>query len=113
MSTAKNIRIGLYNDTECEVKVTKIEYQDGDKWKVENCLGLDGHQKLMPHKSIDLKRQNLEGVGDEMTQIRITYKDHVGGSKWGKDKVICSSDFTAFENFGLTVHLSNGHSNTF
>ena len=29
--------------------------------------------------------RDLEGVGNENTQFRVTYQHHIGGTKWGDD----------------------------
>jgi hypothetical protein len=78
LSNMKNVQLCLFNGTDHEIKVTKIEYHDEDKWKTEAWLGLDGHQKLMPKKSVEFKRQDLEGVGGELTMLTALMHEAAG-----------------------------------
>ena len=80
MANCEDFTITLKNSTSGEIKATKFEYKDGSNWRTENMFGLDGHQKIDEGRSISFKR-DLEGVGDESTQFRVTYQHHLGGTK--------------------------------
>ena len=105
MANCENFKIHLQNDTPDEVKVTKIEYKDGSKWKAENMFGLDGHQELERGQCLPFKR-GLESVGNESTQFRVTYQHHIGCTKWGPDKCGVAGAFVARDNEDMRVVLS-------
>jgi hypothetical protein len=105
MATAENFKIILHNSTDAEVKVTKFEYKDGSIWKTENMLGFDGYQKIERYHSIPFVR-NLQGIGDEITHFRVTYKHHLGGTKWGPDICEVTDTFTCHDNDEKTVTLT-------
>lgn len=105
MANCGDFKITLMNGTHGEIKVTKFEYKDGSNWKTENMLGADGHQKIEEDHGFTWTR-DLEGVGNEDTQFRVTYKHHVGGTKWGDDKCMVTSVFRALPNEGRTVTLT-------
>ena len=78
MATASNFRITIHNGTNDEVKATRFEYRDGPAWRTEAMFGLDGHQKIEKGHGVVFTR-DLEGVGGEETQFRVTYQHHAGG----------------------------------
>lgn len=68
-------------------------------------FGVDGFQKLEPGKSEDWTR-DLEQVGGDRTQFRVTYVHHIGGSKWGDDIKAVTGSFTCTEELVKTVTLT-------
>ena len=106
--TCKNVDIKIVNSTGDEIKVKKFEYNDIDKgtWKTETGMfGVDGFDKLEPGKSNSWARSL--GFQDEMsTQFRVTYSHHIGGSKWGADKVYTTGTFTCSDNMPKTLTLT-------
>lgn len=105
MANCQDFTITLHNSTHAEIKVTKFEYKDGSKWKVENMLGVDGHQKIEKDHEIPFTR-DLEGIGSENTQFRVTYQHHVGGTKWSQDFIETTATFKAIDNGRKTVTLT-------
>jgi hypothetical protein len=105
MATASNFSITIHNSTNDEVKATKFEYKDGSTWKTESIFGLDGHQKIEKGHGIVFTR-DLEGVGGEETQFRVTYQHHEGGTVWGNDKSAATGSFTCNDNRSRTVTLT-------
>ena len=58
-------------------------------------------------KSTDFSwTRDLEGVGNENTQFRVTYQHHIGGTKWGDDIRAVTSMFKACDNESRTVTLT-------
>ena len=78
--TCKNVKIKVINARPVQIKVTKIEYYDYDrgKWRSEAFV----NRKISKTKSYTWNR-NLEHVKNDKTKVRITYKDHLGGTRWG------------------------------
>lgn len=105
MATCENFLITLKNSCDGEIKVSKFEYKDGSKWDSENMFGVDGVQKIEKDHAIPFRR-NLGGIGEESTQFRVTYKHHLGGTKWGDDIVETTPAFTAHDNHSKTVVLT-------
>ena len=105
MARAENFTIKLKNSTHGEIKATKFEYLDGSKWKTEHMFGLDGHQKIEKDHTVKFTR-NLGGIGNERTCFRVTYKHHIGGSKWSGNKVETTDEFVAQDNGSRTVVLT-------
>ncbi|MGD1974731.1 MAG: hypothetical protein PVH37_24825 [Desulfobacterales bacterium] len=105
MARCENFKIILVNDTDAEIKVKKFEYEDGSKWKTENMLGLDGHEKIQHGKRKKFTR-NLGGIGNEKTCFRVTYSHHIGGTKWGSNKVETTGMFLAQDNGKKEVFLT-------
>ena len=105
MANCENYKITLMNNTHAEIKVTRFEYKDGSNWKTENMLGLDGHQKIEKEHGFAWTR-DLEGIGNENTQFRVTYQHHVGGTKWGDDIKAVTGVFLARDNESRTVTLT-------
>jgi len=105
MATASNFSITIHNSTADEVKATKFEYKDGSNWKTENMFGVGGNQKIEKDHGVVFNR-NLQGVGGESTQFRVTYEHHVGGSVWGSPKIETTSSFVCNDNGSKTVTLS-------
>lgn len=106
MATAERFQIKIVNETNAEVKVKKFEYRDGSTWKTENMFGVDGHQKLEHDHGLTWTR-NLGGIGDESTQFRVTYAHHIGGTRWGRNRVACTESFVAHDNDKRTVTLTD------
>jgi hypothetical protein len=89
------------------IKATKFEYKDGSKWKTENLLGLDGHQKIEPHDAAGFDR-NLQGIGGERTQFKVTYKSEswlAEGPRWGDEVVETTDTFTCHDHGYYFVEL--------
>ena len=86
MANCENFTIILKNSCDGEIKATKFEYKDGSNWKIENMFGVDGIQKIEQDHQLPFTR-NLGGIGDENTCFRVTYKHHLGGTKWGDEIV--------------------------
>lgn len=105
MAKCEDFRIILKNHADGEVKATKFEYKDGSKWKTENMFGLDGIQKIEKDHQVSFTR-NLGGIGDESTKFRVTYKHHIGGTRWGSKLCEITSAFVAHDNGSKTVTLS-------
>lgn len=106
MANCQDFHITLHNSTDGEIKVTKFEYRDGTNFKTENMFGVDGHQKIEKDHGVVFKR-NLEGIGDETTVFRVTFKHHVGGTLWGDDNVQTTDSFVAHDNGSRTVTLTS------
>jgi hypothetical protein len=106
MANCSNFTITLKNDTNGEIKVTKFEYKDGENWKTENMFGIDGHQKIEQGHSIPFTR-NLGGIGNENTQFKVTYKNHLGGIKWSDAHSQLTESFRAQDNEAKTVSLTH------
>ena len=104
-ANCENYKITVMNSTHGEIKVTKFEYKDGSNWKTEKPFGLDGYQKIEKDHGFTWTR-DLEGIGNENTQFRVTYQHHVGGTKWGDDKCMVTSVFKAEDNESRTVTLT-------
>ena len=105
MANCENFTITLQNSADGEIKVTKFEYKDGSGFKTEHMFGIDGHQKIEKDHSVSFTR-NLEGIGDEGTQFKVTYNHHIGGTKWGADNIQTTETFTAHDNGSRTVTLN-------
>jgi len=107
--TCNDVEIKIVNNTGDEIKVKKFEYHDIDKgmWKTETGIfGVDGFDKLEPRAWHEWTR-NL-GFQDKMnTEFRVTYAHHVGGSKWGSDKVFITSKFLCTDKMKQTLTLTN------
>lgn len=109
-ANCQDFTIWIKNETPTiEIKVTKFEYKDGSNWKTENLFGVDGYERLDTYQSSDFKR-NLQGIGSESTQFRVTYKlddgyTTYGFKKWGDDKIQTISAFTCHDNGTRTVRL--------
>lgn len=106
MANCQDFTVTLKNDTDGQIKATKFEYKDGSKWKTENLFGIDGHQKIDENRSVNFKR-NLQGIGDESTQFKVTYQNHLGGTKWSDDHIETTEVFTAHDNGNKTVTLTH------
>jgi hypothetical protein len=105
--TCKNVKITMSNNTSDEIKLTKLEYKDFDKgkWNTENAFGVDGIQKLEHGVSMNTTR-DLQNVGNDKTELRVTYQHHMGGTKWG-DKITVTGDQFTCKNEGThTVSLT-------
>jgi hypothetical protein len=95
MSAGKNVTLTIINYSDAEVKVSKVEYQDGSDWRPEHCLGFDGIQKIEPHgQSIIFPSRDLEHVGGQETEFQVTYREHAGGTSWGDEMYAWSPRFT-------------------
>jgi len=105
MTTCGNFTINVKNSTDAEIRVTKIEYKDGSNFKTENCLGIDGVEKIEKDHAKGFNR-NLQGIGNESTSIRVTYQHHIGGTTWGDKLVETTDPFTALDNRSKTVTLT-------
>lgn len=105
MTTCGNFTIIVKNSTDAEIKVTKVEYQDGSTFKTENCLGIDGVEKIEKDHAKSFKR-NLQGIGNESTRLRVTYQHHIGGTTWGEKLVAATDQFLAEDNECRTVTLT-------
>jgi hypothetical protein len=105
MANCQDFTIKLQNSTHGEIRTTKFEYKDGSKWKTENMFGLDGYQKIEKDHYVEFKR-DLEGVGGETTQFKVTYKHHIGGTVWSTEKYAYSDTFTAIDNGRKTVVMT-------
>jgi len=106
MATAENFVITIMNECHGEIRATKLEYKDGSTWRREALFGLDGHQKIEEKHGIRFSPQNLSGVGDEQTQLRVTYQHHAGGVVWGPDLVETTDPFVAHDNGRKTIFLT-------
>lgn len=99
----KDVRISVFNDHPVEVKVTKIEYRDYDKenkWRSEALV----NRKIATTKHYQFSR-NLEHVKNDDTKIRITYKEHLGGSRWGKELTVTGSKHECSKGEYNRIHL--------
>lgn len=105
IARCENFMITLQNSCDGEIKATKFEYLDGSNWKTENMFNLDGHQKIEKDHAIPFNRA-LAGIGDESTKFRVTYKHHLGGTKWGPTLVETTDAFVAHDNGSHTVALT-------
>lgn len=105
LANCEEFTVTLQNRAHGEVKVTKFEYKDGSTWKAENMFGLDGHQKIEKDHGFAFKR-DLEGVGNECTQFRVTYQHHIGGTKWGDSRCEVTEVFMAEDKDKKTATLT-------
>jgi len=106
-SSCKDMRILLINnDSAGKVKATKFEYEDGSEWKTENPFGLDGHQRIEPNDAAAFER-NLQGIGGERTQSRVTYQfeSWLEGPRWGDEIVETTGRFTCHDHGSYSVRL--------
>jgi hypothetical protein len=105
--TCKDVKITMSNNTSDEIKLTTLEYHDKDvdKWRTEHPFGVDGFQKLEHDKAMTTTR-DLEHVSNDKTKLRVTYKHHMGGTKWGNDITVTTDEFTCKDNSAHTVALS-------
>lgn len=105
MANCEDFMIELQNSTGVEIKVKKFEYKDGSKFETENMFGLDGYQKIESGQFIRFRR-NLQGIGGESTQFRVTYSHHIGGTSWSSDEIETTDQFIANDNGWKTVTLT-------
>ena len=106
MATAEKFVITIQNQCDGEIRATKLEYKDGPTWRREAVFGLDGHQKIEKDHGIRFSPQNLSGIGDEQTQLRVTYQHRGGGAVWGPDLVETTDPFVAHDNGSKTIVLT-------
>ena len=103
-ASCKGFTITL-DDHTWDVKMTKFEYKDEGKWKTENIFGIIGYRRLYFGTHIDYKR-NLQGIKNEYTQFRVTYKKNIYVSgpsvKWGED-IFTTTDTFVCHDLGRTV----------
>ena len=95
-ATCSRVEITLHNGSADQIKVTKFEYEDAGVWKTDGMFGSEGYQKLDAGMRLTWTR-NLEGVGGESTKFKATYQHHIGGAKWGTDKVVTIGPFTCVD----------------
>ena len=105
MANCQDFKITLKNAAGGEIKATQFQYKDGARWKTENMFGLDGYQKIEKDHQVTFTR-DLEGIGSESTQFRVTYRHHIGGTVWGDEIVETTGSFTAYDNGSKTVTLT-------
>lgn len=99
----KEVRIAVFNDHPVEVKITKIEYRDYDrdnKWRSEAMV----NRKIATTKSYQFVK-NLEHVKNDATKIKITYKEHLGGSRWSIEKTVEGAKHTCSKGEYNRIHL--------
>ena len=88
------------------MKVKKLEYKDGSNWKAETGMfGPGGSQKIEEDHGFTWTR-DLGGIGNEDTQLRVTYSHHVGGTKWGSDISAVTGTFRAQDGESRAVTLT-------
>src|SRR3954462_4459933 len=77
-ANCENFHIRLHNHTNfpVEIKITKFEYWDEDKWKTENVFGPIGYKRLDYWYNVEYER-NLQGIGSEYTYFRVTFKKDI------------------------------------
>ena len=97
----KNVDITVINDRPVEIHVTKLEYYDYDanKWRSEALID----RKIDTGKHYKWTR-DLEHVDNDRTTVRITYKDHEGGGRWGAARTDSLSTSKCKDNANLTIH---------
>ena len=105
--TCNNFTIKMTNRQSNEIKLTKLEYYDYDdhKWRTENVFGVDGEQKVEPNVFFSTKR-DLQHIGGDKTNFRLSYKKHLGGSQWDDPKAITTADFTCSDNGSREIIVS-------
>ena len=106
MGTCEDFVITMKNACDEEIEATKLEYKDGPRWRREVSFGVGRHQKIGKHRQITLAPHALRGVGGEPTQLRVTYKHHLGGSQWGPSLVKTTHPFIARDNGKKTIVLA-------
>ena len=106
MANCKDVYILVQNSADVEVKVTKFEYKDGSNWKTENMFGLDGFQKIEKDQHFIWVR-DLEGIRNESTQFRVTFRRHIGGTAWASEEVVTTATFTCSDNERQFVTLTH------
>lgn len=93
LATCARVEISFHNGSADSIKVTKFEYQDGGAWKSEDMFGGEGHQTFDPGARLTWTR-DLAGVAGASTSFKATYRHHLGGDKWGAEKVVAIGPFT-------------------
>lgn len=93
----KNFDIKISNQTGYTAKVTKVEYYDYDKtkWRSEALT-----QQVLQNNVLWTWNRNLEYVDNDLTRLRITYKEKYGGAfgGWSNDFSTTSGQFTCRDN---------------
>lgn len=108
-ANCQDFNIWLQNEARIEIKAVRFEYKDGSSWKTENIFGVDGYERIDLYNTSFFKR-SLQGIGDESTQFRVTYKLDEGYTswglkKWGADIVETVNTFTCHDNGRFIVRL--------
>lgn len=106
MGTCEDFVITMKNACDDEIEATKLEYKDGPRWRREASLGLGKHRKIERDRQITLEPHALRGVGNEPTQLRVTYHHRLGGSQWGPSLVKTTQPFIARDNGKKTIVLA-------
>jgi hypothetical protein len=105
MANAHDFGIFFQNDSDSEIKVLRVSYRLPDgSWKTEHMLGVDGHQKLDPHKCLG-GRRTLEQVEGEVTEFEVQFNEHLGGAVWGDRYVVYSGEYTVRDSGSITIYL--------
>ena len=106
MGTCEDFVITMKNACDEEIKATKLEYKDGPRWRREASFGLGRHERIGKDRQITLGPHTLRGVGNEPTQLRVTYNHRIGGSHWGPSRVQTTHPFIARDNGKKTIVLT-------
>lgn len=106
MATCEGFVITMKNACDGEIKATKLEYKDGPRWKREATFGLGRHPKIEKDRQITLEPHALRGVGNEPTQLRVTYNHRLAGTQWGPSLVKTTHPFIARDNGKKTIVLT-------
>lgn len=101
----KNFTINITNQSGYQVKVTKVQYRDYDKnkWRKEALT-----QKILQNNVNWPWKRNLEHVDNDLTRIKVSYKEKYGGAFNGYSATMYaySNNFTCRDNGSITVTLN-------
>jgi hypothetical protein len=104
MADCEDFLIVIRNETGVEVRVTKFEYTDGTRSKVENLFSF-GSDQIDDGGSRDYRR-NLGGIGGENTEFTVTYQHRLGDNNWSANRVETTDTFQCNDNARKTINLT-------
>lgn len=100
----KNFKIKIDNQSNYQVKVTKVEYYDYDKtkWRKEALL-----QQVLQDNVLWNWTRNLEHVDNDHTKFKVSFKEKYGGAINGYSHTMYaySNKFTCRDNGSKTITL--------
>lgn len=106
MATCEDFVITMKNACDGEIEALELEYKEGPRWRREASAGLSGRRKIAKDHQVTLPPRTLRGIGNETTQLRVTYRHRLGGSQWGPSRVETTHPFIARPNGKKTIVLS-------
>jgi hypothetical protein len=106
MADCEDFLIVIRNETGVEVRVTKFEYRDENRSKVENIFGVDGSDRIDAGDSRNYER-NLGGIGGENTEFTVTYQHRLGNNNWSANHVETTDTFECEDGERKTINLTD------